>query len=88
VVAVSVDDPGNEDRIRRFVAEHALSFEVLNEGSGRIETDYQSPGIPSTFLIDRDGVIRQKVMGATDWSAPERREAVARLLRSPGAAPR
>lgn len=80
VVAVSVDDPGNEDRIRAFVAQHGLSFEVLNEGSGAIENAYQSPGIPSTFLIDDRGVIRMKAMGAADWDAPDRREAVAAIL--------
>jgi cytochrome c biogenesis protein CcmG, thiol:disulfide interchange protein DsbE len=80
VVAVSVDDPGNEDRIRSFVASHGLTFEILNEGSGAIESAYQSPGIPSTFLIDGRGVIRMKVLGATDWDAPERRAAIEAVL--------
>ncbi|MEP7344666.1 MAG: TlpA disulfide reductase family protein [Gemmatimonadaceae bacterium] len=80
VVAVSVDDPGNEDRIRAFVAKRGLTFEILNEGSGKIENDYQSPGIPSTFLIDRRGVIRMKVLGAADWDAPDRRAAIQAVL--------
>lgn len=80
VVAVSVDDPGSEDRIRAFVAQRGLTFEVLNEGSGAIENAYQSPGIPSTFLIDDRGVIRLKVMGAADWDAPERRALIEAVL--------
>jgi peroxiredoxin len=80
VVAVSVDDPGNEDRIRDFVATHRLTFEILNEGSGAIENAYQSPGIPSTFLIDGRGVIRMKVLGAADWNAPERRAGIEEVL--------
>ena len=80
VVAVSVDDQGNEDRIREFVARHGLTFEILNEGSGRIENDYQSPGIPSTLLIDGRGVIRMKVMGAADWDSIERRSVIEAVL--------
>ncbi len=80
VIAISVDDPGNEDRIRSFVAQRGLTFEILNEGSGAIENAYQSPGIPSTFLIDRRGVIRMKVMGAADWDAPQRRAAIEAVL--------
>lgn len=80
VVGVSVDDPGNEDRIRAFVASHGLTFEILNEGSGRIENDYQTAGIPSTYLIDRQGVIRLKVIGATDWDSPDRRAQVEAVL--------
>jgi peroxiredoxin len=80
VVAVSVDDPGNEDRIRSFVAAQKLTFEILNEGSGAIENAYQSRGIPSTFLIDRRGIIRLKVIGAADCDAPERRAAIEAVL--------
>ena len=82
VVAISVDDPGNENRIRRFVADYGLTFEVLNEGSGRIEVDYQSPGIPATFLIDRKGIIRKRVLGAADWNTREQREMIEKLLAS------
>ncbi len=84
VVAVSVDDPGNEARIRQFVASHGLTFEVLNEGSGQIENDYQTAGIPSTYLIDRQGVIRLKVIGAADWDAPERRAQIESVLAERG----
>jgi peroxiredoxin len=82
VVAVSIDDPGNENRIRDFVARHALTFEILNEGTGAIEAAYLSPGIPTTFLIDRQGVIRKKVIGAADWNTPERRQEIEELLRT------
>ena len=80
VVAVSVDDPGNEDRVRDFASRYHLTFDVLNEGSGKIESDYQSQGIPSTYLIDRDGVIRMKVLGARDWNEGETRRQVERVL--------
>jgi peroxiredoxin len=44
--------------------------------------DYQSPGIPATFLIDRTGIIRERVLGAADWNASERREMIEKLLAS------
>ena len=69
VVAVSVDDPGLDDAIGSFVAEHKLTFEILHEGSGKIEHDYQTSGIPETFLIGKDGVIRKRVIGAAAWNS-------------------
>ena len=69
VVALSVDDPGFESAIRTFVAEHKLSFEILHEGSGKIERDYQTSGIPETFVIGKDGVIRKRVIGAAVWNS-------------------
>jgi peroxiredoxin len=69
VVAVSVDDPQFDDAIRAFVAEHKLTFEILHEGSGTIEKDYQTSGIPETFVIGKDGVIRKRVIGAAAWNS-------------------
>jgi peroxiredoxin len=80
VVAVAVDDPGFEDRVRRFVAERGLTFEVLSEGSGEIERRYQALGIPATYLIGRDGIIRKRIAGASDWSSTGNRALVAQLL--------
>lgn len=80
VVAVAVDDPGFEQRVRDFVARKRLTFEVLSEGSGKIEADYEARGIPATYLIGRDGLIRKRVAGASDWNSPANRALVAQLL--------
>ncbi len=80
VVAVSVDDPGFESAIRTFVAEHKLTFEILHEGSGKIERDYQTSGVPETFLIGKDGVIRKRVIGAAAWNSEGNKSLVRGLL--------
>lgn len=80
VVAVAVDDPGFEQRVRDFVARKKLTFEILSEGSGKIEADYEARGIPATYLIGRDGLIRKRVAGASDWNSPANRALVAQLL--------
>jgi thiol-disulfide isomerase/thioredoxin len=67
IVAVAVDDVGNEQKIRDFVAGMQLTFDVLHEPSGKIERDWQAEGIPSTYLIDRAGTVRRFVRGATEW---------------------
>lgn len=79
VVAVSVDDGGAEADIREFVREFGLTFEVLHDPTGRILQTYQMIGVPETFLIDRDGVIRKKAFAA-DWYSDEHRTVVAGLL--------
>lgn len=80
VVAVAVDDPPFAQRVREFVARKGLTFEILHEGSGKIENDYEARGIPATYLIGRDGLIRKRVAGASDWNSPANRALVAQLL--------
>jgi cytochrome c biogenesis protein CcmG, thiol:disulfide interchange protein DsbE len=85
VVAVSVDDaPESVEAIHEFVQAYQLGFEVLHDPTRDIERRYQTSGVPQTFLIGRDGVIRKEVIGATNWNSFANRALVASLLGTPG----
>jgi cytochrome c biogenesis protein CcmG/thiol:disulfide interchange protein DsbE len=80
VVAVSIDDPGQEKTVRDFARELGLTFEILHDPAGEIRKSYQTTGVPETFVIGPDGVIRKKIIGAADWNSEGNRALVARLL--------
>ena len=80
IVAVSIDDPGNEDAVREFIERYDLTFEILHDPTKRIIDVYRTNGVPETFVIGRDGVIRRKTY-AQDWNTPANRALVAQLLR-------
>jgi cytochrome c biogenesis protein CcmG/thiol:disulfide interchange protein DsbE len=54
------DSPANADA---FVQELGLSFPVLLDRSGLVGKLYQSRALPTTFFVDRDGVIQEVVVG-------------------------
>ncbi|HZD86323.1 MAG TPA: TlpA disulfide reductase family protein [Gemmatimonadaceae bacterium] len=80
IVAVSIDDPGTDAGIRAFAKQYGLTFEILHDPKGQITDLYDISGYPETFIVGRDGVIRKKLMSATDWNSPEARALVDRLL--------
>jgi cytochrome c biogenesis protein CcmG/thiol:disulfide interchange protein DsbE len=80
IIAVSVDDPGQQKAVRDFARELGLTFEILQDPTHDIQKSYQTTGVPETFVLGRDGVIRKKIIGATDWSSPGTRALVAQLL--------
>ncbi|MEA3245730.1 MAG: redoxin domain-containing protein [Gemmatimonadota bacterium] len=82
VVAVSIDNPGMTDAIREFRKEMGLTFDVLHDESGRIRDDYQTTGVPETFLIDRTGVVRRRLIGAS-WTVDEQRPLLRELIAEP-----
>ncbi|HEU4566182.1 MAG TPA: TlpA disulfide reductase family protein [Gemmatimonadaceae bacterium] len=84
VVAVSIDEEGADEAIRDFVKEYGLTFDVLYDPSHRIEQAYQTAGVPETFVIGKDGVIRKRVIGATRWDSPANRALVRQLLDARG----
>ena len=83
IVAVSVDVAGSERRIREFANELGLTFELLHDAPGVIQRDYQTTGVPETFIIGRDGRVRRRIIGADDWSSPANIAFLERLLAEP-----
>lgn len=83
IVAVSIDDPGMEQRIAAFAEEFALTFEILHDAPGKIRQQYQTTGVPETFVIGRDGRIRRRLIGADDWASAENIAFLERLLAEP-----
>lgn len=83
IVAVSVDDPGMEQRMSAFAEELGLTFEILHDAPGRIRQTYQTTGVPETFIIGRDGLIRRRIIGADDWSSDANVAFLERLLAEP-----
>ncbi len=79
VVAISIDEAG-PDVVREFVRERGLSFEILLNPSRSIERIYQTTGVPESFVLNRDGVIVKKVIGATEWDSAVNRDLIRRLL--------
>lgn len=86
VVAVSVDDPGTERKVRDFMRGFGVTFDVLHDPAGGIQKTYQTTGVPENFVIGADGVVRKKAY-AQDWNAPENRALIGRLLDESGTPP-
>jgi peroxiredoxin len=80
IVAVSIDAPGSEEGIREFVARYGLTFDVLHDPAKEITRIYRTTGVPESFVIGRDGIVRRKVY-AQDWSSAGNRALIAQLLR-------
>jgi peroxiredoxin len=54
VIAVSVDNGGAE-RVRRFAATNHLGMTVALDPDAAINQSYQVVGVPTTFVVGRDG---------------------------------
>lgn len=83
IAAVSIDE-GSPDDVRRFGRDLSLSFDLLQDKGGAIQQSYQTTGVPESFLLNRDGVIVKRVIGAHDWGSDANRALVERLLDEPG----
>lgn len=63
VVGVSIDVGGEDDAVRDFVQEFGMTYPVWRDPDGRVSNVFSTVGVPDTYLIDRDGVIRWMHLG-------------------------
>ena len=70
MVAISVDSNGWAV-IDPFVQKHQFSFKVVLDQKMEVAKLYKSYRFPETFLIDREGKIIDKRVGAANWNSPK-----------------
>jgi len=77
VIGLSTDVTG-DDRVQRFITERGITYPIAMAPPG-LAAAFGSPrAIPTSFLIDRSGVIRYRITGY--FAEPALRAAVSRLL--------
>jgi len=69
VLAVSVDVDDNA--YRRFVKDHNVNLLTIRDPGQKSSALYGTHLFPETYVIDRNGVMRRKFIGAVDWTEPE-----------------
>lgn len=69
VVGVSVDEAGTDEDVARFAKDFGVTYTIVRDPDDRISELFRTPGVPSSFLIDRKGIVRWRKLGpfaATD----------------------
>ena len=63
-----------------FARRLGATFPVLANPDSELTEAYMITGVPETFLIDTQGVVRHKLIGPYDWEAPEMKNYVMGLF--------
>jgi cytochrome c biogenesis protein CcmG, thiol:disulfide interchange protein DsbE len=69
VLAVSVD--ADDSQYRRFIRDHSVNLLTVRDPDQKSNGLYGTSKFPETYVIDRNGVVRRKFIGAVDWTEPE-----------------
>ena len=66
IVILGIDMKEGEDTVRKFTDSYKITYPILIDTDGKVSDAYNVFGIPSSFFIDREGVIRDIVLGEMD----------------------
>jgi cytochrome c biogenesis protein CcmG/thiol:disulfide interchange protein DsbE len=69
VVGVSTDQ--DEAIYRKFLLKHDVTLLTVRDASQKINEMYGTVQIPETYIIDRQGILRRKFIGAQNWTSKD-----------------
>ena len=78
ILSVSGDEAGRTPRLKKIIADHAVTFPVIYNGKGSkgpLMLKNRVIGFPSSFLLDRQGRVRY-----TDLGGKELKRRISQLL--------
>ena len=79
VLSVSVDE--NQKALQDFIQEYHISYPVGRDPDRSLAARYGTFQFPETYILDRRGLVAEKVVGATDWDDPRIQNFVLDLAR-------
>ena len=71
IIGISCDDPGAINKVRKFVKQYNINYQILMV-TDKVIKDYGGiRGLPTTFIIDEKGEIEEKYVGYREKSVFE-----------------
>lgn len=81
VIGVSVDARGEDGKIVAFAGEFGMTYPIWLDPDERVNARFLAIGVPSTYVIDRQGILRWKHLGTLRPTTPGFVEALEAALR-------
>ena len=80
LIILSVSTDSSVNRLREFLKKTPADFIVLSDSKRMVASSYSINGLPTSYLINSDGVIGHKFTGFREWSSPDLRKLIDQLL--------
>jgi peroxiredoxin len=68
ILAVSIDMKSTY-HVKSFIEKRKYSFPIMHDVSKDVARSYVVSGIPTTFIIDKKGVIEERLVGGRMWDS-------------------
>ena len=71
------DDPVLADA---FAEKIKITIPILDDQNNAVGRKYGLTGLPETFIVDKQGVVREKFIGPADWTSAKYRHMMSRYI--------
>ncbi len=79
LVFISVLYKDKPSSVMEYMKANGFNFPVLIDDKN-VSLEYRITGVPETFVINKNGIIKEKVVGPVNWDSPDVRAFIAKLV--------
>ncbi len=79
ILAVSIDLE-KDAPVQAFIEDFGFTFPVLLDEMFEVNDRYKVRVVPTSVVVDRNGVITHRLLGAKDWNAPDSKRFLDQLV--------
>ncbi|MEK7308282.1 MAG: TlpA disulfide reductase family protein [Nitrospirota bacterium] len=81
IVVISVSTDRSLDPVKAYLNKVPMNFIVLHDTSGQAAKAYRVFALPTSFLINCEGLIKKRFLGAVDWTDKKSKKLIDELLK-------
>ena len=79
IIAVSLDK--SEETVRKFLKKMPLDFIILHDNDNAASQPYGVYSLPTSFTIDRNGIIKDKFLGGRNWTDSNSKKVIEEIIK-------
>jgi cytochrome c-type biogenesis protein len=87
IIGVSVDVSGSDNRVQEFMKAYGMTYPVWRDPADVFSALFRAYGLPATYLIGRDGILRWHQVGEINPETPSFKTALSAALAEPPPTP-
>ena len=69
------------EKAMAYLKQNNYALPVLMDREGKSAKAYGVTGVPETYIVDKQGVLREKVIGPADWNSSQADSLISNLLK-------
>jgi cytochrome c biogenesis protein CcmG/thiol:disulfide interchange protein DsbE len=78
MITILYEDPYQDGTA--YMKQNGYTFPVYSDKDGKTAKNFGVTGVPETYLIDKKGILKKRVLGPAEWNSPEAKQLIRSLL--------
>jgi peroxiredoxin len=82
LIIISVSTDRSVEKVKRYLKKIPSDFIVLTDSNREVAVSYKVGGLPTSFLINHEGIIKHRLVGFREWSSGNSKKLIDSIIKN------